>query len=521
MTVGLSASMASSLAALTQVNDMADVAKSRLNTGKAIQTASDNIAVYFKAQSYSDKADLLSTVNAGISQATANLDIVDKALSNMLDNIKGAQQILNDARQKVVGGGPAVAITNSVGGGATLTSRTGVRWGTTSASVGAGSRNLIGNIVDQTVGPTAAANAASDSFFQNGETFSITFNDPNQPAGKQAQKFFFRAIDPNGAAVPNNIANNGLSAATAMQFNDLSSLTGAMNSAFGKANASFTLNQNAGNYWLGMALGNNSQSITFGMETDTGAGSFDFTKLFGNQAQLNAGTGNRVNLAVANSLNVTTAANAQSFTYSSATPTQTDQTAVDARKQAADFFRQRVVGLNAAVKDAYLPGYANILTGGTLTVDLNETGTTKQSVSIVSAIDFTKAITTTGSAGIFAVGFNSTTNATSFTDPAAATSANFLDDALLASAIAKLATMQTSIGQYRQSLAASKVSLNSRLDFNKTLQTTLDTGANTMTAADTALETAKLAALSNQQTFATTNMANTKQAELNLVQLLR
>ena len=375
--------------------------------------------------------------------------------------------------------------------------------------------------------------------FQAGDVFAAVFEDPNGAPGRTTQTVYFKAADPALGAVDNTNTNG--TAATPYLFHDLESLSIALNSAFGKSNASFTLKEETstpeggvatgtGKYYLGMQLGTAVQSITFGQVSEGGAAdalnnTFDFSKMFGTRAQVTAA---KVVASTGDTLpqppQSTGATSAGSMKYSSATAAQTDQTAVDARKQAADFLRQTLLGLAAAVADANLPGFANILKGETMTVSLNDTNTVKQNVTIGGPIDFTKA-----GAGVNTVGltsFNVTLNLANgnnqYTDPpGSADAANFLANGQLTNAMTALDNMTTTVGQFQKNLAAAKVAMNSRLDFNKTVVTTLSQSAIAMTAADSNMEAANLAALQNRQAFAVNNMASTKPAEQSLIQILR
>lgn len=538
MSIAISSQMNASLVALTStVSDVA-MTQNRLATGLTVASATDNIAVYFKAKTYSEKGEALDTTNKNISQGVANLTVVDKALSNMKDNIKGARSLLNDALAKPINAGAAVNLANTKTVGAVTTAATGVSYAAVSGFAGATAVTLKGAIVDTNTAITSAtggggttllaanANATSDSVFQAGDVFAMTFNDPNAGAGRTSQTVYFKAA--NAAAGPvNNSATTGTTA-NPYVFNDLDSLSTAMNSAFGRSNAAFTLKQETGgNYYLGMQLGSPTQSIAFGQVSEGGTANsttFDFSKLFGNQTVF----GTTVNATLGDSLQkaagfgFTGAPVASSITYASATATVQDQTAIDTRKQAADFFRQTLLGLASSVQDAYLPGFANILTGGTMSVALNDTNTATQNVSIGGAIDFTKTGGgTTVGLGAFNFGMNATSGNNAYTDTGSATTMNFLSSTSLQNAIAALDNMATTIGQFQKSLAASNVAMSSRLDYNKTVVMTLNSGATNLTAADSNMEAANLAALQNRQSFAVNNMSITKQQEQSLIQLLR
>ncbi|MFO1148470.1 MAG: hypothetical protein U1E62_08835 [Alsobacter sp.] len=482
-----------------------------INTGKTISDPSDNIAIYFKALSYTSKADNYTDTNAGITQAIANLDYVDKALSNMADNVQGARQMLNDAKAKAVNAATAVNVTGAKA------------YAQSTVTVGGVTRTIKGQIVDPGTGASASANVADGGFFQAGDVFQVTFRDASN---NSTATRYFKAVAPDDANLPDQ-TKKGDTAANAIEFNDVSSLAMAMNLGFGVANASFgavaTTANGATTYRLSMQLNTSTQSITFGQVADanvtvagaaTKGSTFDFTRLLQPAGQAGA------TVTTGNALDATNAPNAASWTYSAVGGTQTDQTAVDARKQAADFFRQTVYGLVSTVRDAALPGFANILKGESMTVQLNDTNTVSQTVKLATPIDFTANY----GAATYGVGFaiNGTgAITTNYTDTASAATSNFLDDAQITGAITKLSTIVTSLSQQRTLVAAAKTAMASRLDLNKTLVSSLKDTANGMTAADMAEESASLAALQNRQNFAATNLTITRQAEQYLLNLLR
>jgi len=509
MVAGLSSTMSRSLLALLDVNQQIETTQKRINTGLKISSPSDNIAVYFKAQSYMEKADSYDNVNASITQATANLDYVDKVLANMADNVKGARQMLSDARSKAIVASTAVDL---VGARA---------YAQSTLTVGGAQRVIKGQIVDP--GTPAGANVTDGSIFQGGDIFRVDFRDSSN---NSTVTRFFRAVAPDAAALPDQ-NRTGNTAANAIEFNDLASLATALNLALGRANASFdavaTTANNATTYQLSMKLNSNSQSITFGQVTDaavtvggttTMGASFDFTRLL-QPASTKAAT-----VSTGNSLDVAGAPNAASWTYSAAGGTQTDQTVVNARRQAADFFRQTVYGLQSSVRDAALPGFANILRGETMTVSLNETNTVTQIVKLASALDFTQAIASTNPYAMNLV-VNGGTIVTAYTDTANAATSNFLNDGSLDNAIARLDQVAVLLSQQRNLIGASKTMMLSRLDLNKALVANLSSAASEMTASDASEDSALLASLQNRQSFAATNLSATRQAEQFLLNLIR
>lgn len=507
MVAGISSAMSRSLMALFDINRDIESTQNRINTGKKVSSPSDNIAVYFKAQSYTDKADLYENVNANITQATANLDYVDKVLANMVTNIKGARQMLSDARSKAVVASTAVDIVGARS------------YAHSNVTVNGTQRNIRGQIVDVAGG----ANVSDGSIFQTGDVFRVDFRDSSNNSSVTR---FFRAVAPDTAALPDQ-NKTGNSVANAIEFNDLASLATALNLGLGRANASFDLVTNTANgtttSQLSMKLNSNTQSITFGQVLDasvtvngtaTTGSVFDFTRLL-QPASTRAAT-----VSTGNSLDVANAPNAASWTYAPVGGATTDQTVIDARRQAADFFRQTIYGLQSSVRDAALPGFANILRGETMTVSLNDTNSVTQIVRLANAIEFSGGI---AQANPYAMNLivNGGTIVTAYTDTMSPTTSNFLSDGQLDNAIAKLDQVSILLGQQRNLIGASKTMMMSRLDLNKALVNSLSDTANEMTSADVSEESALLASLQNRQSFAATNLNITRQAEQFLLNLIR
>jgi flagellin len=506
--------MTRALNALIDVNQQMGDTQNRINTGKQVNEASDNIAIYFKARSYNDRADLYDNVNANVTQAMANLTFVDKALSNMIDNVKGARQMLVDARAKPVAIASAVSFTGKQA------------YAVRTINVGGTTRTINGQIVDPNSGVGANANVTDGSYFQAGDVFRVDLRDSSN---NTTVTRFFRAVAPDQAAAPDQ-SGRGASTSSAIEFNDLASLANALNLGFGRASASFDPTYTTTGSGplatttarLSMSLASNTQSITFGQVTDatvnvpggpTNGDSFDFSKLL----QDSRGA----SVTVGNTLDGSGAPGASSWTYSPSQGTTTDQSSVDTRRQAADFFRQTIYGLDATVKDAYMPGFANLLRSESMTVALNDTGTVSQTVKLNTAINFTASSSLNATFGVALGISNQGSLTTELTDGTGATTDNFQSDTLLSRAITRLDNMSVTLGQQRQLLAASKTAMSSRLDLNKMMASSMRDTANAMTAADIAQETTSLAALQNRQSFAATSLSITRQSDQYLLNLLR
>jgi flagellin len=545
MPTAISSQMASSLVALTMTNDEISSTQGRLASGLAIASASDNIAVYFKAKSFNDRADAYDTVNKNISQAVANIDTVDKALTNMQDTLKGALQLMKDARAKAM----PQSLAASVAGDTVYGSRT-------AAAGPPPVLALQGKIVSSNSQLTAGAapgDVNDGTIFQQGDVFAITIRDTANPSSNATMTRYFRATSTEAAvsanaqqinnagqfvnvvAGGNPVAADGSTQQKAMNFNDMASLKAAIQNAFGNTAITVSMNEQgaagSGNWKMGFAMQSASQSISFMQTNDQPQGngpgaaldpgtSFNFAALFGKQQgfvvnaqgqqQFDANglplKANNTN--VQQGLATLNGVTGNAYTYS---PVGPPQSAIDAvqqtRREAASFFNQTLYGLKNTMGDAFLPGFGNILAGEAVTIPMNDIGSVTQTVKLGKAVD---------PLSLGFAGYDDTNG------PKTTASANdFVTDASLDTAIGQVNTAVASLKQNQTYLAAAKVQINARLDYNKSLVTTLTTTANKMTAADTTSDAAGLAALQNRQTFATNNMAMTKQAEQSLIQLLR
>ncbi|MGI9158771.1 MAG: flagellin, partial [Saprospiraceae bacterium] len=140
----LSAQIVRNLAALTTTNEELDASQQRLSSGKKVTSALDGAAIFFRAQNLSERASGYDQVNTNISAALKNVQVANKAMDTMYDNLNGLLQTLRDARAKPVAAAAAISATS-------LDTYTG------------------GSIVDTT------SNFADSSKFQVGDVFAISF----------------------------------------------------------------------------------------------------------------------------------------------------------------------------------------------------------------------------------------------------------------------------------------------------------------------------------------------------------
>jgi flagellin len=142
----------------------------------------------------------------------------------------------------------------------------------------------------------------------------------------------------------------------------------------------------------------------------------------------------------------------------------------------------------------------NLLGGDTLTVVLNETGT---STVDVTGIDYTNA------------------SATGTGQLAVAAANNWQDSANLDIAAADLTAALTTLRAESQALSSNLSTIQIRQDFTKATINTLQAGSDALTLADSNEEGANLLALQTRQQLSTTALSLAAQADQNVLRLFR
>lgn len=112
--MSMSIAMAAGMNALIGINsELADL-QAQATSGKKINNASDGLAAYLSAQTYSDRATRLTSINSTLSQnlstikaASTGLSSISKTISDTLDQLKTASQ----TQAQVVGSGGSSAVT--------------------------------------------------------------------------------------------------------------------------------------------------------------------------------------------------------------------------------------------------------------------------------------------------------------------------------------------------------------------------------------------------------------------------
>jgi flagellin len=503
MTVAISTQMSANLVSLMSVNSEMAGVQDRLATGKKVNSVLDGAAVYFRAKALTEKAQAYDSVNANINAALSNVKVADKAINTMYSNLDSLLTTLRDARSK------SVAITNAAStSNATATAYTGTT-----------------TLVD-----TAPANNDkawdNETRFQDGDVFAMSYTDGNNNTVTR----YFKAVSgtpatgKTGVPVANATTVSTIAAATAnaIEFNSATGLQAAVETAFGRdaiqldfANEKFSLRAVSAATTITLAqIVNFTPTNTAGaslVPAGTNNAVLDFEKIFGAPSATSI-----INRIGGNGASVATGlGTAGAATYPivgtgitlSGTGTAATTANLETRRLAADTYRVTLQQLNNIVRDAYMPGFVNLLQGNTMEVNLNEDfGDVVQNVRIGGPVD-------PASLGFF--GFVPLTGE----DNNSAT--NFRDDTVIGTAINRVTAAMTALRSRQNALANHTTMLSTRLDFNKSFQGIVGDAASAITAADANEEAATMAALQNRQAYAVNNLSVTKGAEQSLLQLLR
>jgi flagellin-like hook-associated protein FlgL len=185
------------------------------------------------------------------------------------------------------------------------------------------------------------------------------------------------------------------------------------------------------------------------------------------------------------------------------------------RANAAKTFKLAMATLNQYVRDSVSSG-VNLLAGDALRVTLNEKGSS-QLFQVTNAAGAAFPISATSLGLVDSVGNSPDVTINNF----ATNYENGNAGIGLMNAIDKLDTSINFITSAKSQVASAESIVSDRKDFNAGLITLLNQSSNDLTAADLTDVGTKLAALQVQQSFAQTIMANTKQSDQSILQLLR
>lgn len=488
MTAILSAQMMASLTSLTSINTDVGVAQGRLNSGLKVASALDNAAVYFKAKGLTDKSNAYDLVNSNIKQSIDNIGVANRGIDTMYSNLDGLLTQLKDASSKSVG---TLALTTTAG---------------SEVYSGAGPAASEGQLVTSKVD---GAGFTDTSRFQVGDVFAVSII--NAANGSQTTRYFKAS---GSASTATTFATDaGTTTTSAALFTTAADLAQQFTRLFGTDAYSLTqdstgkliLKQSAGSpstNTIGFAQVTNSAT---GLPTGVSNMTIDFSRVFGTPVASTGGTMRSISDPALTVPGTTTAVLGTQVTYSASGATISAANS-ETRQQAADTYRATLLQLNNIAKDAYMPGYESLLTGKLMKVDMNDdVGDVVQNVKV-------------GAVDTWSLGFTLFDSTTGNDD---SSTSNFQDDTNIGTAITRVTTAMKTLRLRQNQLASFNTMMSSRMTYNQDFQKTITATANTITAADSAEEASNLASLQNRQSFATNNLSITKNAEANLLQILR
>ena len=99
--IGLTSSMRSNLISLQTTARLLGQTEERLSTGKRINTAVDNPANFFAAQGHTSRANQLTGLKDGISEAIQTVKSADSGIKGVLTTIESLRGVLTQARSAI------------------------------------------------------------------------------------------------------------------------------------------------------------------------------------------------------------------------------------------------------------------------------------------------------------------------------------------------------------------------------------------------------------------------------------
>jgi len=160
--IGLTSSMRSNLISLQTTARLLGQTEERLSTGKRVNTAVDNPANFFAAQGHTSRANQLTGLKDGISEAIQTVKSADSGIKGVLTTIESLRGVLTQARS---------AINDTVNSATTL--------GGAAASGGTGGlTGQYNRLVEQLNNLVTDASYKGTNFLTSGSvTLTVNFNE--------------------------------------------------------------------------------------------------------------------------------------------------------------------------------------------------------------------------------------------------------------------------------------------------------------------------------------------------------
>lgn len=500
--MSMSVGMAAGLNALLSVNSEMANLQTQATTGKKINSASDGLAAYLSAKGYSQRSERLQNTNDTLSNnlqtikaAKTGLESIRKTIADTLDTLKAASQTQSFVAASNITDTATASNTNTQIG---LTIQLFDTNGNYNAAAVTNNTNLV-NPTNSTTGTSSLKIngqqlAAGQVFSVNGKFFRISGKDEVAPAGADGSS------------------------------SDKATYVKTVGELLSTIRGSITNGSDNSNVFTNYASGYNSQRIVI-----NGAGPISFAQSAGSAVSLaTMFAGQRAkpvnpnaNYTSDDQSQVNTTNGYQSFSMQAMDHTLAGgtggQTADARRTAAAKSYKLAIDQVNQYLRNASVSG-TNLLSGDSLKVTFDEKGTS----SVLQIQDGNNAALIYTSNGL---GLSNATGGSDDTNQNFATN----DDSVaqgatvtgLNAAMNKLTNALTNLNAGDAQVAQFEATVSNRVDFNKALIGLLGDAENSLVAADMTQVGARYAALQVQQSFAQTIMANTKQNDQSILQLLR
>lgn len=520
--ITLSASVRQNLLSLQSTADLLSTTQNRLATGNKVNSALDNPTNFFTAQGLNNRAGDINNLLDGIGNGVQILQAANTGITSLQKLVDSAKSIANQALQATTGYSTksqfSATLTGATASNLLAPDTAATLTGTATGTIASG---------QALTGATGGSFVAGDTLIVNGTTIKVTAAGTTVGAS---------TTDPDGTI------NLNTTATTAATTDDL---TAAIKTALGGGTAAAAI---AGNK-LTITNSNTSGSIVLGgtalAKVGLTAGTTAATSSFAGQAltiggidgsaaqTITFGSGaNQVNtlddlnkkLATSNlqatldttgKLTVQTTNDEASFdltkgTIFSGTATGAgklfgvlntsgpvaDVNAQNTRAGLVAQYNTVIDQIKTTASDSSFNG-VNLLNGDTLALTFNETGKSKLSITGV----------TFDPAGL---GLASLTKGT-----------DFLDNAGTNKLLAGLNTASSTLRSQASAFGSNLSVVQLRQDFSKNLINVLQTGASSLTLADTNEEAANSQALSTRQSIAVSALSLANQSQQGVLQLLR
>ncbi|KAA0076731.1 flagellin [Tardiphaga sp. P9-11] len=524
--ITLSASVRQNLLSLQSTADLLSTTQNRLATGNKVNSALDNPTNFFTAQGLNNRAGDINNLLDGIGNGVQILQAANTGITSLQKLVDSAKSIANQALQATTGYSTKSQATATITGATadnllgtpdTAATLTGTATGTIAAAAAL-------------TGATGGSFAAGDTLIVNGTTIKVTAAGTGTAASTtDADGTINLNTTATAAATTDDLttaiktALGGGTAAAAIAGNKLtltnSNATGDIvlgGTALAKvgltAGTTHATSSHAGEtLTIGAIDGSAAQTIKFG----TGAGQVNTLD------DLNKALANSNLLAsidkTSGKLTITTSNDEASFDFTKGTSVfggtaaasgklfgaalslsgpVADVNAQNARAGLVAQYNTVIDQIKTTASDSSFNG-VNLLNGDTLALTFNETGKSKLSITGV----------TFDPAGL---GLASLTKGT-----------DFLDNAGTNKLLAGLNTASSTLRSQASAFGSNLSVVQLRQDFSKNLINVLQTGASSLTLADTNEEAANSQALSTRQSIAVSALSLANQSQQGVLQLLR